>query len=100
DDGCWNPKQLSVVSQAERVISGARRDNASLFLLAGQQQQSIAGTAFLKAAGALQVFQLAENLHAGEVRKRNRAGTRRFEHGAGNAAGGSLDVVEVTGSAV
>ena len=46
-------------------------DDPALLLFARQLRKRIPRSAFLEAPGALQVIQLAENFHAGDVAQRN-----------------------------
>ncbi|MBA3651944.1 MAG: hypothetical protein H0W66_10815, partial [Chthoniobacterales bacterium] len=64
------------------------------FLLVGKLDEGVARAAFLKAPGALEVVELAINLHPGELAERDRLRAGRFVDRAFDAPGGSLDVVE------
>ena len=67
-----NAKQLALIGEGLGVIAGGGRDDAALLLFRRQLRQGVARAAFLEAAGALQVLELAENFHARDLAQRNR----------------------------
>ena len=62
-----------------------------------EQQQGVARAAFLERAGALEVFQLAEEPHPGDLRERDRLRAGRDVNGPRDARAGGLDVGEGDG---
>ena len=67
-----NAKELALIGQGLGVVAGGGRDDAALLLFRRQLREGVARAAFLEAAGALQVLELAENLHARDLAQRNR----------------------------
>ena len=65
-------------------------DTAALFLIA-QQQPRIARAALLETAGAVQVFELTEDLAGSDFRKRNTRRAWRSQNCVANALGGALN---------
>ena len=63
-----NAEQFALISERLSVIASRRRNDAALFLIGGQLRKRVARTAFLETPGALQVVELAENLHPGDAR--------------------------------
>jgi hypothetical protein len=72
DDGRRNAEQLRVIGDALGVIAGRCGNDAALPRVGRELQQRVARAAFLETAGALQVIELAINVRAGELRKRDR----------------------------
>ena len=61
-----NTKQFPLISQRLGVIASRRRDHASFFLIGRKLRERVARASLLKTSGALQVVELAKNLHAGD----------------------------------
>ena len=89
-----NAEQFPVISQGLCVISGRRRDHAAFLLIGRKLSKRIARPAFLKTSGALQVFELAKNFHAGDLAQRNGWRAGRIKHRAFDALAGRFDVFE------
>ncbi len=85
DHGDGDAQQLAMIRQAQRMIAGRGRDHAALPLLIIQQQQGVARAALLEAAGALQVVELAEDVHAAQFGKRNRFGAGGNKNAVGDS---------------
>ena len=67
-----NAEQFSLVGERLGVIARGGRDHAAFLLVGRQLRESVARAAFLETAGALQVVELAENFHPGDLAQRNR----------------------------
>src|SRR6266481_1894387 len=76
------------------MIASRGRDYSAFFLLRGQLRERIACAAFFEASGALQVVQLAKNLHAGELTQRDRCPTGRVVDCPLDSFPSSLDITE------
>src|SRR4029434_1484195 len=74
----------------------ARRsgNDSTLVLVARQLCQRIARAPFLEASRALQVVELAENLHAGDLAQRNGGRTRRIINSVRSAFARGCDVLK------
>jgi len=94
DHSRGSSKKFALISERLGMIAGGSRDNAAFFLFIRKLDQRVARAAFLKTSGALQVVELAEDLHAGDLAQRNGWRTRRMEDGAFNALVRGLDVLE------
>ena len=94
DDGDRDPQQAAVVRDALRMVAGRDGDDAGPSGRFRQQQQRVAGAAFLEAAGALQVVELAEDMRAGELRQRYRLDAGRLVDAAADALARGEDVVD------
>src|SRR4051812_11610644 len=92
DYGDGDVQQASMISNGERMIAGRCGNSSAPSCFWRKQLQGISRTAFLEAACALEIFQLAENLGAADVRKRNRFNTRTFKDTAGDATPRCEDV--------
>lgn len=75
--GDADAQQHAVIGQPQGVVAGRSRDHALPPLLFTQEQQGIAGPAFLEAASPLQVVELAIGPAVSNLRERNRLRTRR-----------------------
>ena len=84
-----------MIGDAEGVVAGRGGDNATFLLLRGKQQQRVARPAFFEAAGALEIFQFAKNLHASGFRERDGERARGFDNEAADAFCSGLDIVEL-----
>ena len=62
-----NPEQFALIGKGLGVVAGGGRDHAALLLFRRQLREGVARAALLEASGALQVVELAENLHAGDL---------------------------------
>ena len=93
-DGRRDPEELRVVGDPLRVIAGRGRDHPALARVRRQLEQRIARAAFLEAARALQVVELAVDVRAGQLRQRNRLDARRVIDAAGNPVAGGFDIGE------
>ena len=76
------------------MIASRGRDYSAFFLLRGQLRERIACAAFFEASGALQVVQLAKNLHAGELTQRDRCPTGRVVDCPLDSFPSSLDITK------
>ena len=74
-----NSEQFSLIGERLRVIAGRSRDDAALLLIGRKLRERVARAAFLETSGALQVVELAENLHAGDFAQRNRRRAGRVD---------------------
>jgi hypothetical protein len=92
DDRDRNTEPLAVKRQSQGVIARTGGDHAARSLLRRKLQERVRRAALLERAGALQVFELAENRRAAKLRKRRRLRARRGEHVLGDAALGGQDV--------
>ena len=93
-DSRGNAKQFALVSEGLGVVAGRGRDHAALLLFGRQLRERVAGAAFFEAAGALQVIELAENFHAGDLAERDRRLARRIINGAVDPLARRLDVLQ------
>src|SRR5882724_1839673 len=84
-----------MVRQAQSVVPGRGRYNAALLLRRRKQCEGIPRAPLFEAASALEIFQLAENLHPGDFRKWYRRRTRRFNDVTANALRGRFDILEL-----
>ena len=75
-DGGRNTEQLTLIGEGLGVISGGGRDYTAFLLFPGQLGQRVPRAPFLKAAGALQVVELAEDRHSRELAQRDRLRAR------------------------
>ena len=91
--GRGNAEQSALIGERLRVIAGGGGDDASLFLLGRKLDEGVARAAFLETAGALEVIELAVNLHPGELAQRDRMRAGRFVDGAFDSLRGFFDVV-------
>ena len=89
-----NPKQLPLISKRLSVIASGRGDDAALLLVGRQLCEGIPCTALLKTSRALQVVELAEDLHAGDFAERDGRRARRIVNGPSNAFARRFDVLE------
>ena len=87
-------EEAAVVGDAERMIAGRGRDHAALALLRREPRQRVARAALLEASGALQIVELAIDVRAGELRKRDRLDARRDVDAARDPLARGLDVGE------
>ena len=85
---------MPLVGERLGVIAGRGGDHAFLFCSAEKLREGVARAAFLEAAGALEIVELAINLHPGELAQRDRLRAGRFVNRALDAAGGFFDVVK------
>src|SRR5687768_10824940 len=85
DDGHRDAKQAAVIGHAQRVVACRCCNDAAAPLFRRQAQQGIACPAFLEAAGALQIIELAPDARTGELRERNRLDAGRFVNAATDA---------------
>src|SRR5437868_1005341 len=76
------------------MIARADGNYAAGALGFGKLQKLVAGPAFLKTAGHLQVFELAEDLRATEVRQGHGVGAGRMVDGVADALAGGANEVE------
>lgn len=76
------------------MIAGRRSDNAFLFLFVRELDERVAGAAFFKAPGALEIVEFAINLHPGQLAQRDGSRAWRFVNRASNALGRGLDIAE------
>ena len=97
DHGDGDAEQAAVVGEAERVVAGGGRDDSARFLRAVEEEQGVARAAFLEGAGALKIFEFAEDAHAGDFRERNRFRAGGGVDGAGDAGPRGLDIGEGDG---
>ncbi len=76
------------------MIAGGGGDDAFFLLLGRELGEGVARAALLEAAGALEIIELAINLHPGELAQGDRSRAGRFVDRAFDAGGGVFDVVE------
>src|SRR5579862_973148 len=84
-DGDRDAEQRAVIGDAKRMIARGRRDHAALALRFRKLQKRVARAAFLEAARALQVIELAVDMRAGQLRERNRLDAWRFVNAVADA---------------
>jgi hypothetical protein len=76
------------------VIAGRGGDDAFLFLFLRKLGEGVARAALLEAPGALEIIELAINLHPAELAQRDGLCAGRFVNRAFDARGGFFDVVK------
>ena len=76
------------------MIAGGSRDDAPLLLFGRKLRKRVACAAFLKTSGPLQVVELAENFHAGDLAERDGMPTGRVVDSACDPVAGRFDVFE------
>ena len=81
--GDRDAEQLAVVGEAECVVAGAGRNDATFFSCGRKPEQRVARAALLERAGALEVVEFADDLRPGDLGERN-----RFRAGRDNDAAG------------
>src|SRR4051812_39825646 len=84
-----------MIGQSQSVVPGRGGDHSALSLGSIQLKQGIARAAFFKTARALEMFELAKNIHASGFRQRDRA--RRWRDPAFDAQRGRLNISKADG---
>ncbi len=93
-DGGGNAQEFSLIGEGLGVITRGGGDDAALLLFRRQLRERVPRAAFLEASGALEVVQLAINLHPRDLAQRNRVRARRVIHCAFDAFARDRDVLE------
>src|SRR5205814_1299008 len=89
-----NAEQFPLVGKRLSVIARGRGDHAALLLIWWQLSQSVTRAAFLEASGALQVVELAEDLHTRDLTQRNGIWAGRIVDRAGDALTRRFDIAK------
>src|SRR4029077_4708582 len=76
------------------MVARRSSNDSALLLVTRQLCQRIARASFLEASRALQVVELAENFHAGDVAQRNGRRTRGIINRVRNSVARSFDVLK------
>src|SRR5437870_9945540 len=85
---------MALVSERLSVVAGGRSGDAAFFLVVGQLREGIARAAFLETSGALQVVELAVDLHAADLAQCDGRRTWRIEDRAGDTFARGSNVIE------
>jgi hypothetical protein len=85
-------EQAAVIGDAQRMIGRRRGHDAAAALLGVKLLQRVARAAFLEAAGALQVVELAKNVRAGQLRQPDRLDAGRHVDSARDSLARGFDV--------
>ena len=86
-----------MVGQSERMVACRGSNHAANFFRIVEQEQGIAGAAFLKGACALQEIEFAKDLATSEIRKWDARWARRAIDAGGNPCVGSVHIAERNG---
>ena len=94
DDGGGDAEQFALIGEGLGVIAGGGGDDAALFLLGRQLGEGVGGAAFFETSGALEVVELAVDLHPGQLAQRDGVRTGGVVDGVLDAIARGLDVLE------